>query len=162
MPGGLAGWLDHGLFGWTMVPACLGCRSRCRHVLGWHLRPLHPPLPACRFAREIAELKTRLAEKDAALMGGFGDLDQLRRGELPPPDTAGLGPHGGLPQTPPPPGMIMPNHQQARQPSGSPSTGSRPPLQRMRSEGGSRGGTPPTGERAGSAGRERCQPVVTV
>eukprot|EP00198_Chlamydomonas_reinhardtii_P007043 XP_001696379.1 predicted protein [Chlamydomonas reinhardtii] len=105
-----------------------------------------------KFAREIAELKTRLAEKDAALMGGFGDLDQLRRGELPPPDTAGLGPHGGLPQTPPPPGMIMPNHQQARQPSGSPSTGSRPPLQRMRSEGGSRGGTPPTGERAGSAG----------
>ncbi|KAG2437608.1 hypothetical protein HYH02_011248 [Chlamydomonas schloesseri] len=109
-----------------------------------------------KFAREIAELKTRLAEKDAALMGGFGDLDQLRRGELPHLDmmgTGGLGAHGGPPQTPPPPpGMIMPNHQQARRPSGSPSTGARPPLQRVRSDGGSRGGTPPTGERAGSAG----------
>ncbi|KAG2429296.1 hypothetical protein HXX76_011064 [Chlamydomonas incerta] len=98
-----------------------------------------------KYAREIAELKTRLAEKDAALMGGFGDLDQLRRGELPPPDAGGQGPYGGLPQTPPPAGMIMPNHQQQRRPSGSPSTGSRPPLQRMRSDGGSRGGTPPTG-----------------
>ncbi|KXZ56514.1 hypothetical protein GPECTOR_1g461 [Gonium pectorale] len=48
-----------------------------------------------KFARDIAELKTRLAEKDAMLMGGFGDLEQLRRGELPhsvDPGPGGLGP----------------------------------------------------------------------
>ena len=34
----------------------------------------------CRYAREIAMLKTRLAEKDAQLMGGFGALANMQLG----------------------------------------------------------------------------------
>ncbi|GLC36661.1 hypothetical protein PLESTM_000486600 [Pleodorina starrii] len=48
-----------------------------------------------RYAREIAGLKTRLAEKDAAMRGGFGGLDQLAASTPPPPFPAipaGLGP----------------------------------------------------------------------
>ncbi len=94
---------------------------------------------AVRFAREIAELKTRLAEKDAQLMGGFGDLEALRRGELPPPDLSmplwgnggggGGGPdgqsNGNRHGVSTPPGMIMPNHQPPvpLRPTGSPGTG---------------------------------------
>jgi hypothetical protein len=36
---------------------------------------------ACRYAREIAQLKTKLAEKDAQLLGGFGSLDHLTFGQ---------------------------------------------------------------------------------
>lgn len=36
--------------------------------------------PACRYAREIAMLKTRLAEKDAQLMGGFGAISNMQLG----------------------------------------------------------------------------------
>ncbi|MEW5309907.1 MAG: hypothetical protein WDW38_001750 [Sanguina aurantia] len=52
-----------------------------------------------RYAREIAELKTRLAEKDAQLMGGFGSLDMMVHGELPLPPLAALGskPPVGIP-----------------------------------------------------------------
>lgn len=99
---------------------------------------------AVRFAREIAELKTRLAEKDAQLMGGFGDLEALRRGELPPPDLSmplwgngggggggpngqGNGSNGGGSRhgVSTPPGMIMPNHQPPvpLRPTGSPGAG---------------------------------------
>lgn len=31
-----------------------------------------------RYAHEVAELKIKLSEKDAALMGGFGDISRLR------------------------------------------------------------------------------------
>ncbi|GIM13363.1 hypothetical protein Vretimale_16518 [Volvox reticuliferus] len=37
-----------------------------------------------KYAREIAALKTRLAEKDAAMMGGFGGLDALSSRSEPP------------------------------------------------------------------------------
>eukprot|EP00775_Hariotina_reticulata_P003143 gene3143-3420_t len=37
-----------------------------------------------RYAREIAQLKTKLAEKDAQLLGGFGSLTSLYLGELGP------------------------------------------------------------------------------
>ena len=50
--------------------------------------------PAYRYAREIAMLKTRLAEKDAQLMGGFGALSNMQLGGsqgwlggLPDPDS---------------------------------------------------------------------------
>ncbi|GIL58290.1 hypothetical protein Vafri_13367 [Volvox africanus] len=53
-----------------------------------------------KYAREIAALKTRLAEKEAAIMGGFGGLDALSTRSEPPfpafpsspalSDTAGL------------------------------------------------------------------------
>ena len=33
-----------------------------------------------RYAKEVADLKWRLAEKDAQLMGGFGAPDRLRVG----------------------------------------------------------------------------------
>lgn len=36
-----------------------------------------------RYAREIAQLKTKLAEKDAQLLGGFGSLANLYLSELP-------------------------------------------------------------------------------
>ena len=31
-----------------------------------------------RYAREVADLKVKLAEKDAQLMGGFGDMSRLK------------------------------------------------------------------------------------
>lgn len=53
----------------------------------------------CRYAREIAQLKTKLAEKDAQLLGGFGSLTSLYLGELGPVPAghpAGLGAAAGL------------------------------------------------------------------
>lgn len=47
-------------------------------------------LLACRYAREMAMLKTRLAEKDAQLMGGFGAISNMQLG-------ASQGWLGGLP-----------------------------------------------------------------
>lgn len=46
-------------------------------------------MPACRYAREIAQLKTKLAEKDAQLLGGFGSIEHLTTGQYETP--AGLG-----------------------------------------------------------------------
>jgi hypothetical protein len=40
---------------------------------------------AKKFAREISDLKTKLAEKDAELAGGFGAPTKLALGELPNP-----------------------------------------------------------------------------
>ena len=48
-----------------------------------------------RYAREIAHLKTRLAEKDAQMMGGFGALSSL-----------GLHSDYSLGSLPPPPGIL--------------------------------------------------------
>jgi hypothetical protein len=62
----------------------------------------------CRYAREIAQLKTKLAEKDAQLMGGFGSLTNLYLGELMGP----AGPHQAAPAAPSGlanPGLIMNN-----------------------------------------------------
>ncbi|EFJ45230.1 hypothetical protein VOLCADRAFT_94413 [Volvox carteri f. nagariensis] len=53
-----------------------------------------------KCAREIAALKTRLAEKDAAMMGGFGGLEQLSTRSEPP-----------FPAFPPPP--ALPSSQSA-------------------------------------------------
>ncbi|KAG2496621.1 hypothetical protein HYH03_005442 [Edaphochlamys debaryana] len=80
-----------------------------------------------RFAREIAELKARLAEKDAQLMGGFGDLEALRRGDLPPPQPPGGLGSPGKPHPGPPPGMIMPGHTQGRDRRPSNSSAALPP-----------------------------------
>ena len=41
-----------------------------------------------RFARQIAELKSKLAEKDAALLGGFGSVSNMVLNELPSQTTA--------------------------------------------------------------------------
>eukprot|EP00959_Pyramimonas_sp_CCMP1952_P307254 6431031-Pyramimonas_sp.AAC.1 len=38
-----------------------------------------------RAAKEMASLKTRLAEKDAQLMGGFGDFSKFALDEMGPP-----------------------------------------------------------------------------
>jgi hypothetical protein len=38
---------------------------------------------AKKFARDISDLKTKLAEKDAELAGGFGAPTKLALGELP-------------------------------------------------------------------------------
>lgn len=51
-----------------------------------HLNMLHA---SCRYAREVAQLKTKLAEKDAQLLGGFGSLANLYLGELG-PSTVGF------------------------------------------------------------------------
>jgi hypothetical protein len=63
-------------------------------------------LCACRYAREIAQLKTKLAEKDAQLLGGFGSIDHLTFGHTDSPSTA-AGPlaAAGLGDFPPSPGF---------------------------------------------------------
>ncbi|WIA17494.1 hypothetical protein OEZ85_014332 [Tetradesmus obliquus] len=47
-----------------------------------------------RYAREIAQLKTKLAEKDAQLLGGFGSLANLCLSELGPGSSLQLNPAG--------------------------------------------------------------------
>ena len=48
-----------------------------------------------RFARQNAELKAKLAEKDAALLGGFGAVSKMALNELggvqPPPEKTDAG-----------------------------------------------------------------------
>ena len=60
-----------------------------------------------RFARQNAELKAKLAEKDAALLGGFGAVSKMALGEIggagvagPPP--AADKPDGGFRMPTPP------------------------------------------------------------
>jgi hypothetical protein len=52
---------------------------------------------AKKFAREISDLKTKLAEKDAELAGGFGAPTKLALGELPTPGAPTLVPPLALP-----------------------------------------------------------------
>lgn len=42
-----------------------------------------------RFARQIAELKSKLAEKDAALLGGFGAMSNMVLNEVPSQSVSG-------------------------------------------------------------------------
>ena len=62
-----------------------------RTVLGWMWKIRMSCMECCRYAREIAVLKTRLAEKDAQLMGGFGALSNMQFGRagggLPDPEA---------------------------------------------------------------------------
>lgn len=53
-------------------------------------------MPACRYAREIAQLKTKLAEKDAQLLGGFGSIEHLTTGQYETPTSLGAFSIGSL------------------------------------------------------------------
>lgn len=58
-----------------------------------------------RFARQIAELKSKLAEKDAALLGGFGAMSNMVLNEVPSQSASGKAalPPLNVDAAPPPP-----------------------------------------------------------